>query len=301
MRATRSHEFPPSDTQRPARAEPVAGGRVATLVALLSLQLGCRQVEGASASPADSTSAATSRDGASKVRASALSREEIDAIVDAPDRTAEDKEADVRRKPREFLAFLKIHPGMRVADLGAGFGYTTELLARAVGPDGKVYGQNPRFVLERFAEAAWAQRLSRPVNAVVERVDREFVEPLPAEVQNLDLVVNVLFYHDFEWMGVDRARHNAAVFAALAPGGRYVIVDAHAATGQGAADSKALHRIEETLVRAELQAAGFELVEEGDFLANPNDTRDWNALPWSNERGEFSDKFVLAFQRPVAR
>jgi predicted methyltransferase len=49
----------------------------------------------------------------------------------------------------------------------------------------------------------------------------------------------------------------------------------------------------------ELEAAGFELVARGDFLRNPRDTRDWNALPWQNERGEFSDKFALAFERPA--
>lgn len=227
-----------------------------------------------------------------------LTAAEIAAIVSAPDRDAADRDADVRRKPAELLAFLHLRPGMRVADLGAGFGYTTELLARAVGPTGQVYGQNPRFVLERFAEAGWSARLAKPVNANVVRVDREFVDPLPPEVRELDLVVNVLFYHDFEWMKVDRAAHNAAVFAALRSGGRYVIVDSSAADGAGASVSESLHRVEEALVVRELRAAGFELVDEADFLRNPADTRDFNALPWQNEREDFSDKFVLMFEKP---
>lgn len=233
-----------------------------------------------------------------------LTPAEIAAIVDAPDRDADDRTADARRRPAEMLAFLHLRRGMRVADLGAGFGYTTELLARAVGPDGRVWGQNPRFVLERFAEAGWSARLAKPVNANVTRVDREFVDPLPADARELDLVVNVLFYHDFEWMEVDRAAHDAVVFAALRPGGRYVIIDASAAAGAGASVGKSLHRIEESLVVAELERAGFRLVERGEFLRNPNDTRDWNALPWANEgaqppRAEFSDKFVLAFEKPT--
>lgn len=228
-----------------------------------------------------------------------LTRAELEAIVAAEDRDPEDRKADARRAPVELLQLIEASPGMRVADLGAGFGYTTELLARAVGPTGEVYGQNPRLVLERFAEKGWSARLAKPVMANVVRVDREFVDPLPEDVRNLDVVVNVLFYHDFEWMGVDRSAHNAAIFRALRPGGLYVIVDHSAKQGAGASGSKTLHRIEEALVREELAAAGFELAKEGDFLRNPSDTRDWNALPWQSGREELSDRFVLAFRRPI--
>lgn len=196
---------------------------------------------------------------------------------------------------------MELERGMRVADLGAGSGYTTELLARAVGPEGVVYSHNTPFVLERFAREAWTERLAKPVNANVVGLEREFDDPFPADIEPLDRVVNVLFYHDFEWQGVDRAAHNADVYAALRPGGTYVIVDSSAAEGHGAADSETLHRVEEVLVIRELEAAGFELTRSADFLRNPGDTRDWNALPWRSteraEAGEFSDKFVLEFTR----
>jgi predicted methyltransferase len=227
---------------------------------------------------------------------------DVHAIVAAPDRDPADVEADERRKPAELLAFLRIQPGMKVADLGAGFGYTTELLARAVGPAGRVYSQNTAFVLDRFAREAWTARLAKPVNASVVGLEREFDDPFPDDIEPLDRVINVLFYHDFEWQGVDRAAHNADVFAALRPGGTYVIVDSSAMDGRGAADSESLHRVEEALVIAELSAAGLELGDRGEFLRNPGDTRDWNALPWkSTERadaGQFSDKFVLEFRKP---
>ena len=129
----------------------------------------------------------------------------------------------------------------------------------------------------------------------------DFDDPFPDDIEPLDRVVNILFFHDFEWQGVDRAAHLADVHAALKPGGSYVIVDASAAQGRGVQDSKTLHRVEEALVVAELEAAGFELAASADFLRNPDDTRDWNATPWSDperaERGEFSDKFVLEFRR----
>ncbi|MFV8755497.1 class I SAM-dependent methyltransferase [Nannocystaceae bacterium ST9] len=224
------------------------------------------------------------------------------AIVAAGDREPGDVEADRRRKPVELLEFLDLRAGMKVADIGAGFGYTTELLARAVGPSGKVYGQNTSFVLDRFARAGWNARIAKPINANVVSLEREFDDPFPADIEPLDRVINVLFYHDFEWMKVDRAKHVADVFAALRPGGLYVIVDASAQAGHGAQDSQTLHRIEESLVIAELEAGGFELVERGEFLRNPDDARDWNGLPWeSTEKagaGVFSDKFVLKFRKP---
>jgi predicted methyltransferase len=224
------------------------------------------------------------------------------AIVAAADRDAADVEADARRKPVELLEFLDLRTGMKVADIGAGFGYTTELLARAVGPSGRVYGQNTPFVLDRFARDGWNARLAKPVNANVVSLEREFDDPFPDDIEPLDRVVNVLFYHDFEWMKVDRAKHVADVFAALRPGGLYVIVDASSLEGRGAQDSQTLHRIEQSLVVRELEAGGFELVEEGEFLRNGADTRDWNALPWESTekagQGMFSDKFVLKFRKP---
>ncbi|KIG12844.1 hypothetical protein DB30_00962 [Enhygromyxa salina] len=227
---------------------------------------------------------------------------DVQAIVAAEDRDPEDRESDASRKPAELLEFMRLAPGMKVADLGAGFGYTTELLARAVGPTGTVYSQNTAFVLDKFAREGWDARLAKPVNANVVGLEREFGDPFPADIEPLDRVVNVLFYHDFEWMEIDRAAHNADVFAALRPGGTYVIVDSSAAAGHGIADSKSLHRVEEALVIAELEAAGFTLRERAEFLRHPGDTRDWNALPWrSPERakaGEFSDKFVLEFSKP---
>lgn len=227
-----------------------------------------------------------------------LDRAAVEAIVTAPDRDPRDLETDARRDPTQLLLFIGVAPGMKVADIGAGTGYTTELLARAVGPEGVVYGHNPPFVLERFAEQGWSERLAKPVMANVVRLDREFDDPFPPQLSDLDAVVNVMFYHDFEWQGVDRKAHAAAVFRALRPGGVYIVVDHSAKEGAGVSGSQSLHRIEEAVVRAELEAAGFELAAQAEFLRNPQDTRDWNALPWRSEREELSDRFVLAFRKP---
>lgn len=228
-----------------------------------------------------------------------LASEAIRALLAAPDCTDADRKIDAQRHAAELLAFMGVSPGMAVADLGAGGGYTTELLVRAVGPSGKVYGQNDPELLKKFMESRWAARLALPVNKSVVRSDRPFDAPLPPEATNLDLVVNYIFYHDTVWLGVDRARMNAAIFAALRPGGAYVIVDASAKDGHGVADVKTLHRIEQDVVEREVKAAGFTMAAKADFLRNPADARDWSSSPGSaGERLGTEDRFVLKFVKP---
>jgi predicted methyltransferase len=220
------------------------------------------------------------------------------SLVADPDRTPEDRALDAGRHPAEMLAFLELRPGMRVAELGAGGGYTTELLARAVGPEGAVYAQNSATLLG-FAGEAWAKRLQRPAMRRVVRLDREFDDPLPPEAKGLDLVVMNALYHDTVWMKTDRARMDRAVFEALRPGGAFVVIDSSARPGRGVADAQTLHRIDEQVVREEVAAAGFRLAAEGGFLRNPADPRDWNSSPRAAgaQRGT-SDRFALRFVKP---
>ncbi len=222
---------------------------------------------------------------------------DYEALVSAPDRTPDDLKMDPGRHPAAFLSALEVKPGMQVGELFAGAGYTTELLARAVGPTGRVYGENPRWVLERFAAKPWAERLARPVNQNVQRVDRELDDPFPPELRGkLDLVVTNANYHDAVWQKVDTAKMNAGAFAALKPGGRYVVCDSSAKPGSGPEVAEQLHRIDEGQVRKEVEAVGFKLEHSSDVLRNPNDTRDWNASPRAagDKRGT-SDRFLLVF------
>src|SRR5262245_19768733 len=122
------------------------------------------------------------------------------AVVASPDRSEEDRQLDYGRQPAELLRFFQIGDGMRVAELGAGGGYTTELLARCVGATGVVFAQNSPLILQRFAEAPWSARLQKPLMTGVHRVDREFDDPLPEDATGLDAVLIVLFYHDTVWM-----------------------------------------------------------------------------------------------------
>jgi predicted methyltransferase len=223
------------------------------------------------------------------------------AIVDAPDRSPEDRALDPGRHPVELLNFLALTPGMHIAELGAGGGYSTELLARAVGPTGVVYAQNSPFMLKRFAEKPWTERLKKPVMANVVRLDREFDDPLPPAVVGLDAILFLFVYHDTVWLKTDRDRMNHAVYAALKPGGFYVIADHSSHVGTGVADTETLHRIDQATLEEEVEKVGFLLVGEADFLRNPADARDWNDSPRAAaERRGTSDRFVLRFVRPAA-
>jgi len=221
------------------------------------------------------------------------------AVVAAADRSEADRAIDPGRKPAAFLDFLGVTPGMHVAELMAGGGYTSELLARAVAPTGVVYAENPQWVLKAFAEKPFTARLAKPVMKNVTRLDRELDDPFPSDLHDLDLVVSNAIYHDTVWSNVDRARMNQAVFAALKPGGRYAICDSSAVPGHWLSDVKTLHRIDEQAVLQEVIAAGFQLRSRSDVLRNPADTRDWSASPGAAgaKRGT-SDRFCFSFVRP---
>ena len=150
-----------------------------------------------------------------------------------------------------------------------------------------------------FVGEDWAKRLATPPMKNVVRVDREFDEPFPPEAKDLDLVVDVLNYHDTVWMKVDRDKMNRAIFAALKSGGVYGIIDHSGRVGSGINEVQTNHRIEEPVLIAEVVKSGFKLQSEAEFLKNPNDTRDWNPSPRvAAERRGTSDRFVLKFVKP---
>jgi predicted methyltransferase len=260
-----------------------------------------------------------------------LSSAQIIQILSSPDRTTADRTNDLRRKPEQMLGFIGIRPGIVALDLSAAGGYTTELLARSIGPTGKVYGQSrPRDPNQAPTNSSAPEGNSRPNLAPVATpgtppaaprpspvaladrdarlheagipaapivaLSRPFEDPVPSDLasEQIDLVTLMFNYHDLGHLGVDRARMNQAVFRALKPGGLYVIADHAGRPGTGISESGTLHRIEEAFLRQEVEAAGFKLVEEGKFLRNPNDPRDKN----TPDPPQPKDEFVLKFVRP---
>jgi len=219
---------------------------------------------------------------------------EIQAIVDSPDRSQADRETDRRRHPAEMLAFAGVKPGMAVLDVFTGKGYTAELLARAVGPNGTVLAQNDPIVFERFLKGERDPRFSQDVMKNVQHVVTPLDAPVPSGSGPFDLITFIFGYHDAVWMERDRTAMNKALFNALKPGGYLVVVDHAGNPGTGTTQAGTLHRIEESVERAELEAAGFKLAAEAQFLRHPDDPRD---TPFFKATVPV-DQFVLKFQRP---
>lgn len=208
---------------------------------------------------------------------------------------------DKKRKPDQVLALMELKPGMRVGDLGSGFGYYTDMLSQLVGPTGKVIAHNTPYVVERFSDTygqggPWEQRFTSAswagrVEQKISKVDEFKVE------EPLDALLIVLHYHDLVWMDEDRPKMNKALYNSLKPGGVFVVIDHSAENGSGGRDVETLHRVDKQLVIDELTQAGFKLVGDYDFLANPEDTRDFNVFRDARTNRDATDRFVLKFKK----
>jgi predicted methyltransferase len=219
--------------------------------------------------------------------------------VAATDRPAADKARDADRKPAELIAFAGLKPGDKVADLIPGGGYFTRIFAKVVGAKGHVYALVPSAMAERNPKAADG------VKAIAAEPGYKNVSVIVAPIGSmapagtLDLVWTSLNYHDiYNNMPSAGADLATAAFAALKPGGVFVVVDHAAADGTGDDAAKALHRIDPAKVIAQLTAAGFVLDGRSQVLANPADAHDKPVFDPSL-RGH-TDQFALKFRKPKA-
>jgi predicted methyltransferase len=215
------------------------------------------------------------------------------AAVASPERPDADKARDADRRPAEMMAFAGIRPGMKVLELAPGGGYYTRLLSLAVGGRGYVYTNSSRATP---AVQAWAQ--SHPNVSAQLTTAGQVTVPEP-----VDLVWTTQNYHDFKNAKVGdgdaAAATNAAAFAALKPGGVYLINDHQGAPGTDATQTSTLHRIEDATVIREVEAAGFKLEARSDILRHPADDHTQKVFE-TGVRGK-TDQFVLRFRKPWGR
>jgi predicted methyltransferase len=186
---------------------------------------------------------------------------------------------------------LGIGRGERIADLGAGKGYSLERMAEAVGPTGVVYARHdPRLLVAAAKPGASAQREGTlPANIVV--METSDAAPFSAAASKLDLVTMLFSYHELVARGQDRLAFHRAVFAALAPD-RFYVVASHAAPEGTSGEAAGAGRVDERLVRADAEAAGFVFVEAATLLS-PSTARD-GATAGSAPPSQY----VLKFRRP---
>jgi predicted methyltransferase len=215
------------------------------------------------------------------------------AIVAAADRSDADRKLDTNRAPAQWLAFIGAKPGMKILDIFAVYGWKAELLARAVAPGGKVYAQNSEAAFARVKDRLEA-RLKTPAGANIVPVVAAFEDPAPPGMHDFDRVTFFYAYHDITRLGVDRTKMLKALYDALKPGGELVVGDYSAKPGAGTSVVETLHRSDEALVKSEIEAAGFKLIDHGDFLRVPQDASDAH----SHSGAEPVDIFLLKFRKP---
>ncbi len=198
---------------------------------------------------------------------------------------------DVARHPSEMLAFAQVKPGDKVVEFWPGGGYVTRMLSKIVGPSGKVYAMNAPTFPDRLKHAVDSVT-GDPEYANVTVLEQPFDQiRIPEPV---DVVWTSENYHDFQNNGpfkADTAAMDKAVFAALKPGGLFVITDYVAAPGTGKTVTSTLHRIEPDVIRQEVTAAGFVLEAQSDLLKNPSDTH-------TERSHQGSDQIMFRFRKP---
>jgi len=221
----------------------------------------------------------------------------VRAAVDHPDRTAKDRAQDEKRRPVDIMMFAGVAPGQKVIDLFSAGGWYGELLARAVGPGGQVYVQNPADV--RMGAKDLDPRLANARLPNVVRWDRNMNDmDLPPEY--FDGAMLNLVFHDFFTLSQDVDDVLADLNAGLKRGAWVVVVDHSAPAGTGksfATDPRGPHKIDEALVKTMFAKAGFKLEAELDLLRNPADDRQ-KAFFAPEMQGRATDKFVLRFRKP---
>lgn len=222
---------------------------------------------------------------------------DLAAALASADRPAEDKARDADRKPAALMQFFGVEPGMTTVDIIALGGYVTEVLSVAVGPEGKVYAQNPPIALQ-LRDGLYAKEITeRLANERLKNVVRVDAD-LPASAQiapgSVDVAITAMNYHDVRNRNpTDGVAFLRAIYTMLKPGGVLGVTD-H--VGNDGADNAKLHRIPKHFLLEDAKAAGFAIDGESDLLAHPAD--DHTRMVFDPTLRGKTDQFVIRLRKP---
>lgn len=229
---------------------------------------------------------------------SALPDTPVGRAVADPGRPESERMRDAGRKPHEVLAFYGVEPGMRLLELGAGAGYYTRILSKAVGPEGAIIAQNSERFWPRLEDdlVPLYEELGN-VTAHVGDVTQADIAP-----GSLDGIFVVLIWHHMHGNDEEGFPQSSVDFLAkarewLKPGGYLAIVEHEAAAGTSRSQAAQWHRTPAPMTIADVTAHGFEFAGASDVLANPDDDlrNYWReALPVRDS----SQRYVLKFVKP---
>lgn len=223
------------------------------------------------------------------------------AVANAGARSEANVKLDEGRKPAELLAFLDLERGAQVIDMFGANRYWAEIIAPAIGPQGRLIVWQPTQFMNDKRRAEFAEFAARAGNAAL--ISSPFEDPRIGRGEHEFMIMN-LDYHDVYWQSAERkiARMEPdawlkRLYDAMKPGAVVGIID-HSANPGG--DTRAvvekLHRIDPAVVRADFERAGFVLEAQSDLLSNPADDRATDVFD-DKIRGR-TDRFVFKFRKP---
>ena len=221
------------------------------------------------------------------------------AIADAA-RPAADTALDAERKPADMLEFAGVKPGQTVVDLLPGGGYFTRIFSKAVGAGGTVYavGGPPRPSTDPAKPAPTPAQdtiAADPNYANVKSVHAPLAGGLSIPTK-ADVVWTSQNYHDVKNVpNIDMLAFDKAIFAALKPGGVFVVLD-HVANADTMNPTSTVHRIDPAVVKREVEAAGFKYEGESTVLRNPADDHSKNVFDPSLRHK--TDQYIYKFRKP---
>ena len=203
---------------------------------------------------------------------------------------------DAFRKPQELLQFAQLSSSDKVLDVTTGYGYLANHMSKVTSQTVDVQnGSEWRGFFESIGIQKEIGKMEQ--DGRIRHFWSSMEDPGLSKINEYDLITMQNTFHDLYDMPVDRTKFFRSIRTALKPKGRFLLIDHRAGKGRGARDAGAnrgLHRIEECVVREELEQNGFVVVAQSDMFAMPHD--DHRCCAWTDPMKN-TDRFVLLCQK----
>jgi predicted methyltransferase len=225
-------------------------------------------------------------------------QKQVEKILAMEHRDQTDRDRDANRAPSQFLEFIELSSDMKVLEVGPGNGWYTKILAPLLKEEGELHIAYKKEWLDGldplFKNNSMEKTIKLPIGIDWNNKLRQFdVSGIDFKMNDADIALSIREYHNFG--GEDRATLHKAVYDALKPGGRYVVVD-HTRRHMQAETNELRRREDPVQVIIDVQAAGFRLEKSSNIFYRADDE-----LLYEVGRKTVSgntDRFTLVFVKP---